>query len=322
MNKFLKYQYVKNINKFIDIAVPIIDLLSPIMYSPNQKYNNRYFLSCLIDFSINNVSWNRYKGSIDYPIDGKYLNQIHNKYVNKGIYKEINKQFLNFYLKTGKETKLKYQCIDSTFIPNKGGHIKNNNYLLSETAKQKNKNIRKQNKKLPKNKRKKEESFIDFNRYNGRKKYLKISTITDSYGIPLTSTIISSKCSDNDTLINTIKNMTVNLNTLRNSKINRYTQYLLADAGYCSKRNRHFLRKIGYKPIIRFNKRNHKNKKKIKKNKLKGKELQIYKKRNIIESFFSWIKNYPVINQNYQKTVKSYYGLVLLTSSIIISKKI
>lgn len=48
-------------------------------------------------------------------------------------------------------------------------------------------------------------------------------------------------------------------------------------------------------------------------------EKEKYKKRLIIESFFSWIKNYPSINQ---KTIASYNGLLMLASSILISKRI
>lgn len=178
------------------------------------------------------------------------------------------------------------------------------------------------NKKLPKNKRKRLESFIDFNRYNGRKKYIKISSITDSKGAPLSSVVVSSKQSDSISVNETINGIPVNLNTLRNSKVNRYKQYMLGDSGYHTKNNLSYLKKLGYTPIIKYNKRNTKDKKKIKENELKGKSLKIYKKRVIIEHYFSWIKNYPVINQNYQKTVGSYLGLLLLVSSFTIFKKI
>jgi hypothetical protein len=134
--------------------------------------------------------------------------------------------------------------------------------------------------------------------------------------------MISSKQSDNISLIETINSIPVNLNTLINSRINRYKQYMLADAGYNSSTNKYYLKKKGYIPIISYNKRNCKNKKIIEKNKLKGKELEIYKKRGIIESFFSWIKNFPVVNQNYQRKISSYNGLFTLASSIIISRKV
>ena len=229
---------------------------------------------------------------------------------------------MNKYLSTDREIKLKNQNIDTSFIANKKGSVKNNNHLLSDKEKEDNNVIKNKNKRLPKKRQKKERTFISTNRFNGRKRYFKTSTITDSFRIPLVSKMVSSKESDLLTLIRTANEIPVNLNTLRNSKINRYKQNFIADAGYCSQKNRSFLRNKGYHPIIRYNKRKNKNKKEIKKNMLNKKEEKIYKTRFIIESFFSWIKNYPVINQNYQKTIKSYEGLFSLASSIIISKKI
>lgn len=75
-------------------------------------------------------------------------------------------------------------------------------------------------------------------------------------------------------------------------------------------------------PIIKYNKRNTKDIKKINENKLSIKHKLIYKKRFKIEAFFSWIKKYPLINQNYQKMINSYRGLLLLVCSLIISKRI
>jgi hypothetical protein len=323
MNSFKSLKEIRNETDIdlIEFAASVADIMAPIT-SPNNDYSYQYIFTCLFDFVEKCTSWTKYKGTIDCPIKGTYLNEIHHKLENNGIYKEINRQYINKYLKKGKEEKLKYQIIDSSFIPNKGGSVKNNNHLLSDKVKKKNRIIRKENKKLPKKKQKKEETFIDFNKYNGRKKYFKISTLTDSYGTPLTTTVVSSKQSDNISVIETINSLPINLNTLRNSKVNRYKQTILADSSYNSEHNKTYLKKIGYTPIIDYNKRNTKNKELIKKNKLNRKEKKIYKKRKIIESFFSWIKNFPVINQNYQKTIKSYNGLLLLASSLIISKKI
>jgi len=211
-----------------------------------------------------------------------------------GIYYEIEKQLINKYLKTDKENKLKNQIIDSSFIPNKGGLIKNNNHLLSNEEKNKNKIIRETNKYLPKNKKIRERKFIDFNRYNGRKKYFNISVISDSYGVPLSRGIFSSKKCDSSTILSMVNTLPANINTLRNSKINRYKQNFLADSGYCTKNNKLFLIKKGYRPIIKYNKRNTKNKEIIRSNKFTKKEKEIYKRRVIIENFFSWIKNKPV----------------------------
>ena len=168
----------------------------------------------------------------------------------------------------------------------------------------------------------KEETFIDFNKYNGRKKYLKLSTMGDQYGIPFVTIPISSKQYDNTTLQETIKSVPINLNTLRNSKVNRFKQILIADAGYDSEANREYLKQSGYIPVIAYNPRNTQDKEKKKKKEFTKKENETYKKRRIIEPSFAWMKNFPVINQNYEKTISSYMGLVSLASSIIIAKKI
>ena len=130
------------------------------------------------------------------------------------------------------------------------------------------------------------------------------------------------KKSDCVTITETLYNIPIDLNTLKNSKINRYKQYFLADSIYHSKRNITFLKKRGYIPVIKYNKKNTKDKKIIKANKFTKKEQKIYKKRIIIESAFSWLKNFPVICQNYQKTISSYNGLLKLASIIMLEKKL
>lgn len=325
MNKF------KNSNfDLVDFAVPIIDLILPVKYSPNGRYSNRIFFTCLIDFISTHVSWRKYRGTIEYPIKGTYLNQIHNNYVKHGIYEEIRKQLLNKYLSTGRETKLKIQSVDTSFIQNKGGSVKNNNHLLNEDAKEKNNAIRISNEKIRKKiennedheKIQREQTFIDFNRYNGRKKYFKIGTSNDSLGTPLGLIVMSSKQSDNTSLIETIEAIPVELNTLKNSKINRYKQSLAADSGYCSKKNRLYLIKKGYKSLILWNKRRTVNENTINKNTFNEKQEGEYKKRIKSEHQFAWFKNFPVINMNYQKTIESFTGLFSLAASIITSKRI
>jgi Transposase DDE domain len=247
-----------------------------------------------------NTTWKHYEGNKEFPISGKYLNQIHNKFTRLGVYKEINKQLVNHYLKKGKEIKLKIQNIDSTFVPNKGGSVS--------------KNPRKDDNEKP---------IIDFNSYNGRKKYLKVSVITDSIGTPLVSTIFGANQHDIITLEETVNNLPVNLNTLKNSKVNRFKQTFLADSGYDSKSNETFLKLKGYNPIICKNKRGTKNKEKLAKMKLSGKKLEIYKKRGTtVEPFFSWIKNFPLINNVYSKSVASYENLFTLACIILISRRI
>jgi hypothetical protein len=144
----------KNFN-LIDFAVPIIDVVMPIKYSPAQKYDTRYIFTCLIDYFKKGGPWTSYVGLENYPNDpikGKYLGEYHRKYVDNGVYDELNRQILNLYLSKGREEKLKYQSIDSSFIANKGGSIEKNNYLLNEKVKDKNNLIEKCNSDLQKKK--------------------------------------------------------------------------------------------------------------------------------------------------------------------------
>ncbi len=326
MNKIQKRIKNVGIDRLIEISVPIMDYLAPIKWSPNQKYDNKYFLICLLDFVTTSVSWRAYKGTITHPINGRYLNQIHNKFVTNKVYDHINKAILKEYFKTGKEDKMRIQIMDSSFIANKGGSVKNNNHLLSDKVKKDNAVILEKNRNLPRNRRSrkkiKPETFIDFNRYNGRKKYIKVSSITNEYGVPLGTAMISAKQSDSISVTETVSELKVDLNTLRNSKVNRYKQYMLMDAQYDSKDNRAYLEKSGYVPIIAHNKRNTKNKKILKIKKMNASHKKIYKKRRMVESYFAWIKNFPCINQLYEKTISSYKGLFMLASSIVIAKHV
>jgi len=209
----------------INFSVPIIDSLCPIKYSPNTKYDNSSFYTCILDFVDKQVSWRKYKGTHEYPINGKYLNKIHNKFVKYGVYNKINEQILIKYLSTEREKKLKYQAIDTSFVANK---------QCVHNLRDKKKNKKKYDENINHN-------LVQFNSYNGRKKYAKLSAVTDSFGIPLVLTIVTG--TDINTIQETINKVPVDLKTKRNSTHNRYKQSLLADAGYCSDRNKQYLKK-------------------------------------------------------------------------------
>jgi len=51
-------------------------------------------------------------------------------------------------------------------------------------------------------------------------------------------------------------------------------------------------------------------------------EVKIYKKRIIVENFFSWLKKYPKIDKIYEKTLTSYKGLLMIVISLIIFNRI
>jgi transposase len=104
---------------------------------------------------------------------------------------------------------------------------------------------------------------------------------------------------------------------LNQLEINNLPQkkYMLGDKGYDSNKIREIIKSKKYKPIIA--KRKYPNKKKS----LSKSEIKIYRKRIIVENAFAWIKMHSKIDKYYEKTIKSYKGLLLLAVSIIIFKK-
>jgi len=132
--------------------------------------------------------------------------------------------------------------------------------------------------------------FYDYNLRNpAQNEQVSRSTITDSKGTPIANTIISSKQHDCISIEETIDKIPLDLGTLKNSKNNRYKQYMLADSGYDSRKNAQYLKQLGYTPLIAYNKRNATDKEKIKKRTFTKNQKIRYKKRGIVESFFSFI---------------------------------
>jgi IS5 family transposase len=147
---------------------------------------------------------------------------------------------------------------------------------------------------------------IGRNTFYKSKKGIKLTTIVDSKGIPLK--MCFNKGNRHDARI-----APKILNKLDPNKTNN--KYILADKGYDSKKIRRIIRSKNYKPIIARRKTNKKQKL------LTKREKRIYKKRIIVENSFSWIRMFAKIDRYYEKTLKSFNGLILLAFSIIIFKR-
>lgn len=132
------------------------------------------------------------------------------------------------------------------------------------------------------------------------------------YDIPLSIIVLLSNINDSITLKETYEKMNINTNPQKYYKSNRHKQYLLADPMYDSKKNRTYLTEKGLIPIILYNKRNTKDKCKIKK--LNSFQKRIYKRRIVVENSYAWFKQFCKIDKVYEKTIESYNGLVLLIS--------
>jgi putative transposase len=150
---------------------------------------------------------------------------------------------------------------------------------------------------------------IGRNKFYKNKNGIKVTSIVDSKGIPIE--LLLSKGNKHDARIvpKIISKLKMNKTKIK--------KYLLADKGYDSKKIREVTLKKKYEPIIP--KRRYKSK--VKKKQMGKKLKEIYKKRIIVEKFFSWIKMNPKIDKMYEKTIKSYEGLLKLACSILIYKR-
>lgn len=146
------------------------------------------------------------------------------------------------------------------------------------------------------------------NIYYKNKRGRKITTIVDNKGIPLKVDITEGNRHDAKIALKVLKELPTNKT--------KEEKYILADKGYDSKKIREIIKSKKYKPII--SKRRYKNRKN---RSLKKNEIKRYRKRIIVENFVAWIKMYPKIDKIYEKSLKSYKGLLLLAISIIIYKR-
>lgn len=280
MNKL--YILLSENQKFIELAITIIDYICPIKDCPAKKYTNEDYLRGIIEVFEVHTYWCNYEGTIKW----KTLNDKYVQWTNKGIFNELHKEMLVRYLKTNKCTKTKYQMIDSTSVSNKQGS-----------------------------------ELVAHNAHTGNKQYTKVSVISNDSGIPFGIHMIAGNVNDSTTVEDTLKKIPIELDTIKYSNNNRHKQYMLADSGYCSAFNRLLLRKRGYTSLIWYNRRNCKDVIKVRQHRFNRKQLKTYKKRSKIESMFSWLKRFPKLNCRYEKTIESFYGLYLLGACYIITNQ-
>jgi len=107
---------------------------------------------------------------------------------------------------------------------------------------------------------------------------------------------------------------------LRIKKKDTFISVANADTGYDSNLNDIFLKEKNYTPIIPKNKRNTKDKTKIRT--LNEKEKKIYKQRIKVENYYSWIKKFNKINFIQDKKKDNFMGLLTLVNIIIINRNI
>ena len=173
----LKYKN-KDLSELVYISANIAESIQPITKNNKYKYSYIDIFSNIYDFLICGTTFSNYRSQCKNPIKGKYLNELHNKLCRLNIFEQINKTITLKYLE--KDTKKNYNIYVSFFLrifKTKKVQLDN---LLSIKTKTKNAAIDLHNKKLNyNNKRKSKEHINTFNRYNGRKKYFKMSVVPE-----------------------------------------------------------------------------------------------------------------------------------------------
>jgi transposase len=159
--------------------------------------------------------------------------------------------------------------------------------------------------------------LVKRNKINKNKKVIKISIITDFYGIPLNIQIYSGNVHDSNIL-----EQQLNENLYIDEVIvDKYKKYFLADKGYDSQKLRDILEELDFHPIISYNKRNTKDVNKIKK--LSSADKEIYSNRIIVENTFAKLKmHYSRLNTVHERQAKNYMGFLFLAFIDILLKRI
>jgi transposase len=158
------------------------------------------------------------------------------------------------------------------------------------------------------------EEDVARNVYCKGKKITKISMITDKNGTPLDVSIYPGSKHDSAIYLDQLDDKSL---VNRNLEV-KHRGILLADKGYDSSKIRNKLTEKGFTPIIPFNKRNTKDKGKIKH--LCGKHKKIYKRRILIEQTFMKLKRNRRIDVRYDRKTITYKGFVMLAVIDIIQK--
>ncbi len=282
------------LNKYEKIILKIFDIVKSfkkhipntykysLEYPPlrsNFKYTDKLFIGCILYITLYNSSWTAFIG----PIPGKQVHKRFKEYCLNGCFETLFNTSIKNYLCTNQLDK------------------NNKNIISVDTSNIHNRNCYEIKSKNP---------------YMKNKKCVKVSSFVDSKGTPLHLSINESITHDSKIFINDFNKISKN-DTLKR-KFHRNT-LILADKGYDTKSVRNIINESKMKHIIPYNKRNTKDKTKIKE--LSLDEKKIYRNRIKVEHYFGIIKKYPKINVIYEKLLTSYYNILLLVSSMILINK-
>ena len=213
------------------------------------------------------------------PISKSSLNDHILFFAHHKIFENVYQEMHNKYKEQQPMVIFKNKAIDTSFIINKNG---------------------KEN--------------VGRNAYFKNKNCLKLSYIVDINGIPESVVIVPGNMADSkigELNINAIDDKIKDINIKLNP-------YLMGDKGYDTKNFREKCIEANYKPLIDYNKRNTKDKKKIKH--LTKREKHKYNKRIIVENSFATTKQKKRLMIMYDSYLSTYRSFVFLSLCTKIQK--
>ena len=146
--------------------------------------------------------------------------------------------------------------------------------------------------------------------------------LTDKNGIPLSTVITSASTHDikavADVIDNSVINRPSNLSFTKKNKRIKYN-HLCLDKAYNSKPIENEIIRRGYVPHIPYKRKRGQRKEEIA---YQHKHQTIRNKRWVVERTNSWHNRFRKLFTRYEKKVENYLGLVQLSCSIIIYRKI
>ena len=146
--------------------------------------------------------------------------------------------------------------------------------------------------------------------------------LTDKQGIPLSAVISSASTHDikavTDVIDNSVINRPSNLSFTKKNKRIKYN-HLCLDKAYNSKPIENEIIRRGYVPHIPYKRKRGQRKEEIA---YQHKHQTIRNKRWVVERTNSWHNRFRKLFTRYEKKVENYLGLVQLSCSIIIYRKI
>jgi len=240
--------------------------------NPHQKHRLKDILINLFYMLKTCVSYRNLQGSIPRST----LNSHFMFFVRKNVFVDFYKLLLDKYLENDRRNKLKYESIDTSFVPNFYG-VEN----------------------------------IGMNKFYKNKFGTKVSIVVDVNGIPISVVVDKGNIHDTQFVERNMTSMLTNPNKNKSGKKYKHRSKMLGDKGYDSHESRDTFEKNDFECVIDYNNRNTKDETKVKK--LNPKEKVIYKKRIIVENMFSKMKKNRRLVMRYEKKLITFVSFVYMS---------